>query len=1274
MITELTAEKVAHFLPLSGHLPHIQGRIINVTHQIPYNIRRSAKPCHLRKDNGLETSVESTQIAEQMPIHAATATTASASATTAPASAASAPAAPAAPAPAPAAPAPAPAPAPDPAQGAPVSGLARHHPKGKTLRVKFSADDWTVVERRGHAALYAGVHSLGKSWEAIHIGWTGPIQVKISKKTIPPEEIAHEDKAQLQKLLWETGHIVPIFLDNKSHGHYEGYCKQILWPIFHYVVWSNSTNGQSEKSNWEDYVAVNRQFADTIIETYRPGDIIYIHDYHLLLVPEMIRASIPDAPVGLFFHATFPSSEILRCLTTRNEILQGMLGANLVGFQTYSYARHFISSCTRVLGCESTQVGINSNGQVVSVGAFPIGIDVDRVYKFYQQPGVNPKMNAIRDTYAGKKIIVGRDKLDSTKGVLQKLYAFEKFLTDYPEWRNKVVLIQVATPTFGDHSKLETKVSEVVSHINGLYGSLEFTPVHYYHQDIDRDEYYALLSAADVGLITCVRDGMNTTSFEYIICQEKTHNPLILSEFAGTAGSLSAAILINPWDYAEVAKALNDALLMSPEEKDSRHMKLYKHVTNHTASYWAHSFVRALVSCTEKQIHQSHSTPTLNMDSLESAYRVSQKRLMFFDYDGTLTPIVSLPSDAKPSDKMLASLQKLCLDPYNIVWIISGRDQATLDEWLGSKVKNIGLSAEHGCYLKPPGASSWSSMINNVDISWKQDVIKIFDYYTERTQGSFVEHKKSSITWHYRNADTTYGAFQAKECQNHLENTIVSKLPVEILVGKKNLEVRPLFINKGEIVKRILSQNPDANLVICAGDDKTDEDMFRTLSTAYNKSTNGQPQSPTSEIASTLYPYIYTDINNWPCVRLLNATGTIGCHALYGSSGILYQVLSQVELNEFVDSYSGSDEFYTIVLPYHLLTNDNIHALDSTRSVGGVVTLLRGSLLVPEGSFASLDTSCPNCQYGLYAKDPDQYIWNPQAQGILEENLPFPVFGINPIDGDSINAYNAIMKAIAYNIQRRYTNYPLQSMDIQLFMWSAINSETCLRRVGGASVYSSPSHTISAEDGKKIIVLTAPLDSRSLFHDLTDGINNPLSGLIAMLTVADALSRSPLSFESLKKNIVYTAFTAEAWGFAGSQRFVQDITTPFQCTNATRAFPCPYTNAPCTNPCIRSMNFQRIQFNNIDTIIEFSSVSGINSNYTGYWAHVDAIDQTKPLVDMLQQMNLTLPGPNANPTIQSAYGNSTLKKLPPSSAMSFLSKRRDINAVVLSDYQTELGK
>ncbi|KAI8149623.1 glycosyltransferase family 20-domain-containing protein [Fennellomyces sp. T-0311] len=804
----LTAENVAQYLPLAGHLPSIPGRIINVTHQIPYNIIRSPPTMtpiendytqpptppyspSSSLDNTTDEERESVDLFRKMHQRQHIPT------------------------------------------GAPISKVARHHRRQGTLRVKFHAADWTVVQGRGHGALYAGLQSLSQNWETIHIGWTGPIRVAHSKKSVPAESIAEGDKEKLEGLLWETGRIVPIFLDNKANGHYEGYCKEILWPLFHYLVWTNATDGRDEQQYWKDYVAVNQQFADTIVSRYKAGDIICIQDYHLLLVPEMVRARIPDAAIGIFIHATFPSSEIFRCLAARKEILKGMAGADLVGFQTYSYARHFISSCTRVLGYESTLVGVNANAHQVSVGTFPIGIDVERVDKFRKQPGVRPKMEAIRAMYAGKKIIIGRDKLDQTKGVLQKLHAFEQFLHDFPEWRNQVVLIQVTTPTVHGANKLETKVSELVSHINGVYGSLEFTPVHHYHQDIDRDEYYALLSAADVGLITSVRDGMNTTSFEFIICQhEERHSPLILSEFTGTAGSLSAAMMVNPWDAVGVARAINEALSMSPEEKLTRHLELYKHVTAHTASFWAHSFVKQLVSCTEQRTLQSHATPTLDTTLLVDSYNKAQKRLMFFDYDGTLTPIVSVPSEARPSPKMLKYLQTLCDDPRNEVWVISGRDQQTLDEWLGSAVSNIGLSAEHGCFLKPAKAEHWTNVLDDVNMGWKHDVTEIFEYYTERTQGSFIEFKKSSITWHYRMADAEYGAFQAKECQNHLENAIVSKLPIEILIGKKNIEVRPASVNKGEIVKKILAQHASADFVICAGDDKTDEDMFRTLSTA----------------------------------------------------------------------------------------------------------------------------------------------------------------------------------------------------------------------------------------------------------------------------------------------------------------------------------------------------------------------------------------------------------------------------------------------------------
>ncbi|KAI7858774.1 glycosyltransferase family 20-domain-containing protein [Circinella umbellata] len=702
------------------------------------------------------------------------------------------------------------------------------------------APSWSLAPRRGHGAMYAGIESLRNEWETVHVGWSGEIYRKHvgspEAATTIVQTLNDHDKQVLTKELKEKHACIPLFLDSESvDGHYDGYCKTMLWPLFHYLIWNDATDGRLERTQWEAYAAVNQKYADLVVQHYQDGDIIWVQDYHLLLVPGLVREKLPKARIGLFVHAPFPSSEIFRCLPKRQEVLKGMLGANLVGFQTYSYSRHFISTCTRVFGFESTPEGVEEGGHFCHVGTFPIGIDVDRVDSMRCDPSVQAKMKAIADMYTGKKIIVGRDKLDLVKGVVQKLAAFEKFLMDYPEWRNKVVLIQVTDGNTSESAKLESKVSDIVAHINGAYGSLEFTPVHHYHHHVQTDELYALLSIADAALITAVRDGMNTTSLEYIMCQQEKHGPLILSEFTGTAGSMSSALMVNPWDYAGLAKAINDALLMSDEEKLSRHLQLLDHVKSHTASFWAHSFIKVLI---QSIAITEQDTPILNPEFAAEKYQQAKRRLLCFDYDGTLTPICKIPSQATPPPDMLEALEKLCADPRNDVWVISGRDEAALDKWLGH-IDGIGLSAEHGCFMKYPHSKKWINLTEHLDMGWKHDVIDIFTYYTERTSGSFIEHKRCSITWHYRLADPEYGAFQAKECQNHLENAILSKLPVEVLVGKKNLEVRPTLINKGEIVKRLLSsrnqqeqqqvQKQPYDFVVCCGDDKTDEDMFKRL-------------------------------------------------------------------------------------------------------------------------------------------------------------------------------------------------------------------------------------------------------------------------------------------------------------------------------------------------------------------------------------------------------------------------------------------------------------
>nr|XP_018263858.1 trehalose-phosphatase [Kwoniella dejecticola CBS 10117]OBR86016.1 trehalose-phosphatase [Kwoniella dejecticola CBS 10117] len=763
-------------------------------------------------------------------------------------------------------------------------------PEDVEATVESADAKWRIHARTAHPALVSGIKSLSDTHDQILVAWTGevllqpdtnaspqppsqatfpsiaqnllapfqenptPSPTSPSMPTPPNEsplmvfggEFNEQEKKDVEKELerfaeveqkYEEGSklkYLPVFLPpDVSKGHYEGFCKKTLWPLFHYLLWLDSTaTVPSPDPSWLAYHKTNQMFAQRVAEVYRPGDLIICHDYHLLLAPKMIREALGQVMIGMFMHTPWPSSEIFRCLPTRREILDGMLGANLVSFQTYSYSRHFVSTCIRVCGYESTPGGVDANGQVTAVGYCPIGLDVKRVIHDRELPGVIPKMEALRQLYKDKKIIVGREKLDVAKGVYNKLQAFEKFLQVYPEWRGKVVLIQVTTPALSESPKLERMTAELVSHINGTYGSLDFTPVHHYHQALEKDEYFGLLSVADLALITSLRDGMNTTSMEFILCQDKTNkSPLVLSEFMGTVASFQSALQINPHDLLGVAHAINKGLNMPEAEKEERHTSLLNSVVGHTSYTWAATILKQLLENVGGE-HTAHQTPALDVGKFSQAYKNAKKRLMLFDYDGTLTPIVKVPSHAVPTERTLNAISTLAQDPKNVVYLISGRDGDFLEEHWGH-VSNLGMSAEHGSFVKQPGDEDFTNMTEALDMSWMSEVEEIFKYYTERTTGATIEVKKASITWHYRNADPDFGEFQCKQCLDLLESSLAPRRPIEILVGKKNLEVRPLAVNKGEIVKRLMYENPDADLIFCAGDDKTDEDMFRSLRTVF---------------------------------------------------------------------------------------------------------------------------------------------------------------------------------------------------------------------------------------------------------------------------------------------------------------------------------------------------------------------------------------------------------------------------------------------------------
>jgi trehalose 6-phosphate synthase/phosphatase len=763
--------------------------------------------------------------------------------------------------------------------------------------------DWELAPRRGQSALFDSFSYLSSDdspWNHTVVAWTGEIEQppELSPPDTPPSTTVHvrplnvlskpipvdadkrpptppavdglwipkEDMQRLENQLSHNQNIktIPVWLADDVEGHDDGihlkdqarwrrYAEHELYTLFHYKQ-HEPTDGRGERVQWADYFRMNQKFASKILEVYKPGDVVIVHDFNLMLLPSMLRQRAPHMYIAFFLHCPFPSSEFLRCLSRRKEVLEGVLGANLVGFQSYSYSRHFASCCTRILGFPSDSSGVDAYGSRVEVGVFPIGIDATKVARLAWTESVNQKYRALKHMYAGKKLIVGRDRLDSVRGVAQKLMAFERFLEMFPEWRDKVVLIQVTSPTNIEEekedaeNKISSRVNELVMKINGAYGSIGFSPVLHYPQYISQDEYFALLRAADIGLITSVRDGMNTTSLEYVICQRQSAGPLILSEFSGTAGSLKDAIHINPWNLTAVAEQINNALTMPEDRRQSMEQSLLAHVTSKNVQFWIAGLLRRLVTVLGSRKNVT-ATPLLDRSAMLRKYRASKKRLFMFDYDGTLTPIVREPSAAIPSERVINSLKALASDPRNAVWIISGRDQDFLTQHLGH-ITELGFSAEHGSFMKNPGATDWENLAEKFDMGWQKEVLDVFQKYTDRVPGSFIEQKRCALTWHYRLADPEQGIHMSRECHHELENTVGRKWDVEVMAGKANLEVRPTFINKGEIAKRLVNTynaelraaasagngptGEDAlpnkiDFVLCLGDDFTDEDMFRSL-------------------------------------------------------------------------------------------------------------------------------------------------------------------------------------------------------------------------------------------------------------------------------------------------------------------------------------------------------------------------------------------------------------------------------------------------------------
>ncbi|KAI3800783.1 hypothetical protein L1987_28879 [Smallanthus sonchifolius] len=656
----------------------------------------------------------------------------------------------------------------------------------------------------GLVSALLGITEFETRW----IGWAG---VNV------PDEIGQ--KSLIESLAKKR--CVPVFLDEDLvHLYYNGYCNNILWPLFHYLGlpqedWlATICNFQSQ---FDAYKKANQMFADVVEEHYQEGDVVWCHDYHLMFVPKCLKEKNPNMKVGWFLHTPFPSSEIHRIMPSRSELLTAILAADLVGFHTYDYARHFVSACTRILGLEGTPVGVEDQGRLTRVAAFPIGIDSDRFVRAIELPQVKNHIKEFEGRFGSQKVMLGVDRLDMIKGIPQKLLAFEKFLEENPNWHDKVVLLQIAVPTRTDvpeYQKLTCQVHEIVGRINGRFGTLTSVPIHHLDRSLDFHALCALYAITDVALVTSLRDGMNLVSYEFVACQASKKGVLVLSEFAGAAQSLGAgALLVNPWYVTEVASSIAYALNMSSDEREKRHHHNYMHVTTHTSQEWAETFVSELNdTVVEAQLRTKQIPPQLQTEHAVDRYRCSNNRLIILGFNATLTGPVNADGRVDQFKEMELnlhpeleeSLKKLCDDPRSTVAIVSGSPRNVLDK--NFEDYKIWLAAEHGVFLRTANKKWIQNFTDNIHLDWIECVKHVFEYFTERTPRSYYELRETSIVWNYKYSDFEFGRLQAKDMLQHLWTGPISNASVEVVQGGRSVEVRATGVSKGVSISGILGQ------------------------------------------------------------------------------------------------------------------------------------------------------------------------------------------------------------------------------------------------------------------------------------------------------------------------------------------------------------------------------------------------------------------------------------------------------------------------------------
>jgi trehalose 6-phosphate synthase/phosphatase len=678
------------------------------------------------------------------------------------------------------------------------------------LPVKIERTDDGFTIERSEGGLATGLGSLETEMEKYWVGWPGI--------HTDDEEEKQEITEQLHQLNFH-----PVFLsDEQISNYYEGYSNSTLWPLCHYFF----SYIEYKAEYWAAYREVNALFSREALPFIENEDIVWVQDYQLMLLPKMIRDRKPAASIGYFHHIPFPSYELFRVLPEREEVLEGLLGADLIGFHTHDYMRHFISAIYRVLNLNCNLDEITLKERIVHVDAFPMGINYEQYHQAPALPEVQEKSAMLREKLGDKQVILSVDRLDYSKGILHRLDGFAQFLENNPEYHEKVSLSMIVVPSRDNvemYAELKAKIDQAIGEINGKYAKLGWSPIFYFYRSFSFEELIAMYDIADIALVTPLRDGMNLVAKEYLAAKGDQSGVLILSEMAGAAIELQDALIINPNNKDEIEKAILQALTMPEDEKRARISRMQKGIASHNVKRWANDFVKELRSIKEqnKEILLK-VVGERQLTQIKSAYDEADSRLILLDYDGTLSPFTKMPEDAVPSEQLLDLLRRMSADKRNKVVINSGRNHQILDKWFDGLP--LDFAAEHGVFYKDDGV--WHRHIME-KIIWDEEILEIIQHTIEKTPRSHLEQKDAALVWHYRNVDVWLAELRSQQLVNALIGPC-SRLNLQIVPGNKIVEIKSPDYNKGsEVIRRLEKETYD--FVLAIGDDTTDEDMFRAL-------------------------------------------------------------------------------------------------------------------------------------------------------------------------------------------------------------------------------------------------------------------------------------------------------------------------------------------------------------------------------------------------------------------------------------------------------------